>query len=97
MKVNVFDTHVRTRDGRYLHFDVLIDGNDQARATQYARDWMAERGVRLVLDFVPNHVAPDHEWARTAEDVLWRRSKLGLQMDTAQAARLQAWMDSHCR
>ena len=39
----------------------------------------------------------DHEWARTAEDVLWRRSKLGLQMDTAQAARLQAWMDSHCR
>ncbi|MES2817675.1 MAG: DUF2024 family protein [Pseudomonadota bacterium] len=46
MKVNVFDTHVRTLDGRYLHFDVLIEGNDQARATRYARDWMAERGVR---------------------------------------------------
>ncbi|MDV9039905.1 glycerol-3-phosphate dehydrogenase, partial [Stenotrophomonas sp. RAC2] len=29
-----------------------------------------------------------HEWARTAEDVLWRRSKLGLRLDAAQVARL---------
>lgn len=33
-----------------------------------------------------------HEWARSAEDVLWRRSKLGLRLDAAQVARLQAWM-----
>lgn len=30
MNVNVFDTHVRTRDGRYLHFDALIEGNNIA-------------------------------------------------------------------
>ena len=48
MKVNVFDTHVRTRDGRYLHFDVLTPGNDQTLATQYVRDWMAQRGVQDV-------------------------------------------------
>ncbi|MBY0329097.1 MAG: glycerol-3-phosphate dehydrogenase [Acetobacteraceae bacterium] len=30
------------------------------------------------------------EWARTAEDVLWRRSKLGLHMDAAGQARLAA-------
>ncbi|TFZ43231.1 glycerol-3-phosphate dehydrogenase [Stenotrophomonas maltophilia] len=35
----------------------------------------------------------DHEWARTAEDVLWRRSKLGLRLDAMQVARLQAWME----
>ena len=29
-----------------------------------------------------------HEWARTAEDVLWRRSKLGMVVDPAQAAAL---------
>lgn len=46
MKVNIFDTHVRTRDGRYLHFDVLTAGNDQARATLYAREWMAQQGVQ---------------------------------------------------
>ncbi|AWH54840.1 glycerol-3-phosphate dehydrogenase [Stenotrophomonas sp. ESTM1D_MKCIP4_1] len=33
-----------------------------------------------------------HEWARSAEDVLWRRSKLGLRLDPTQVARLQAWM-----
>src|SRR6478672_6109791 len=28
-----------------------------------ARSELAARGMRLVLDFVPNHVAPDHLWA----------------------------------
>jgi len=27
-----------------------------------ARSTLRERGVRLILDFVPNHVAPDHPW-----------------------------------
>jgi glycerol-3-phosphate dehydrogenase len=33
-----------------------------------------------------------HEWARTAADVLWRRSKLGLLLIPAQVADLEAWM-----
>ncbi|MBN8963729.1 MAG: glycerol-3-phosphate dehydrogenase [Rhizobiales bacterium] len=32
------------------------------------------------------------EWARSAEDVVWRRSKLGLQMSAADIAMLEAWM-----
>src|SRR6476646_1828315 len=28
-----------------------------------ARSELAARGMRLILDFVPNHVAPDHAWA----------------------------------
>ncbi len=27
-----------------------------------ARRKLSERGLRLLLDFVPNHVAPDHPW-----------------------------------
>ncbi len=38
-------------------------GGDEGLAV--ARTELARRGVRLVLDFVPNHVAPDHEWTRT--------------------------------
>jgi len=32
------------------------------------------------------------EWARSAEDVLWRRSKLGLRLTREEAAALDAWM-----
>jgi glycerol-3-phosphate dehydrogenase len=34
----------------------------------------------------------DAEWARTAEDVLWRRSKLGLRLTKDEAAVLDHWM-----
>jgi glycerol-3-phosphate dehydrogenase len=34
-----------------------------------------------------------HEWAMTAEDILWRRSKLGLQVSAATVARLEAMFD----
>jgi glycerol-3-phosphate dehydrogenase len=33
------------------------------------------------------------EWARTAEDVLWRRSKLGLRLSAAERAAVGAWME----
>jgi Glycosidases len=35
-------------------------GGDEALA--HARRELANRGLRLILDFVPNHVAPDHPW-----------------------------------
>jgi hypothetical protein len=35
-------------------------GGPQGLAT--ARSNLRERGLRLILDFVPNHVAPDHPW-----------------------------------
>ena len=33
-----------------------------------------------------------HEFAQTAEDVVWRRSKLGLRLDPSQIAAIDAWM-----
>lgn len=34
----------------------------------------------------------EHEWAQTAEDVLWRRTKRGLRLDREQAAALDEFM-----
>jgi glycerol-3-phosphate dehydrogenase len=36
----------------------------------------------------------DNEYARRAEDVVWRRNKLGLRMSEQQIAMLDAWMDA---
>jgi glycerol-3-phosphate dehydrogenase len=36
------------------------------------------------------------EWARTSEDVLWRRSKLGLRVTPPEAARLANWLSRWC-
>jgi hypothetical protein len=33
-----------------------------------ARKELAKRGLRLILDFVPNHVAPDHPWVTAHPD-----------------------------
>jgi glycerol-3-phosphate dehydrogenase len=35
----------------------------------------------------------EHEWARTAQDILWRRSKLGLRLTTEQANRLSLYLE----
>jgi hypothetical protein len=43
---------------RYVVDDHL--GGPQGLAI--ARRHLSERGLRLILDFVPNHVAPDHPW-----------------------------------
>jgi len=39
----------------------------------------------------------DKEWARTAEDILWRRTRLGLQFSTQQVNQLQEWLDEYWR
>ena len=37
----------------------------------------------------------DHEWARSADDVLWRRSKLGLHFSESQRAAVAKWCKTH--
>jgi glycerol-3-phosphate dehydrogenase len=37
----------------------------------------------------------DHEWARGADDVLWRRSKLGLHYSAEERAAVAAWCTEH--
>ena len=41
------------------------------------------------------HYLHQEEWANTADDVLWRRTKLGLFHDAAQRAAVQTWCQNH--
>ena len=36
----------------------------------------------------------DHEWAKGADDVLWRRSKLGLHLSEAERATVARWCET---
>jgi hypothetical protein len=46
-----------------------------------AREALARRGVRLILDFVPNHVAPDHHWVIEHPEYFIRGDKQDLERD----------------
>jgi len=39
----------------------------------------------------------EQEWAKTADDVLWRRSKLGLRMTPAQVRELGEYLAANAR
>ena len=41
------------------------------------------------------HYLRGHEWARSADDVLWRRSKLGLHLSAAQRDAVARWCATH--
>jgi glycerol-3-phosphate dehydrogenase len=57
----------------------------------------ADLGALFGADLTPAEVDYMHheEWAMTAEDVLWRRSKLGLRLSEGEAAGLDATMRAH--
>lgn len=46
MQVRVYDTHVRTRDGRYLHFDVLVEPANAENAPAFAQRWLGAQGIQ---------------------------------------------------
>jgi hypothetical protein len=48
-----------------------------------ARAALAARGARLILDYVPNHVAPDHPWVTSRPQVFVRGDQDDLRADPA--------------
>ena len=92
-----FEQFEQTVRRRYPQFDALV-------LRRLARAYGA-RLDRVISDTPGAEVAPglfecelrylhEHEWARSADDVLWRRSKLGLHYDADQRAAVAAWCEA---
>ncbi len=63
--------------GQYV-VDPHLGGN---AGLAIARQQLAQRGLKLILDFVPNHVAPDHPWTAEHPDYFFHASEAELAAD----------------
>jgi hypothetical protein len=52
-----------------------------AEALAAARAALAARGARLILDYVPNHVAPDHPWVSSRPELFVRGTEDDIKAD----------------
>ena len=66
--------------------DVLGDAKSFADLGAEVAPGLYERELRFLQD---------HEWAVSAQDVLWRRSKLGLHYTPGQREQVEAWLQGH--
>lgn len=47
MQVHVYDTHVTTSTGHYLHFDVLVDDANIANVKRFAGQYLNLLGIEV--------------------------------------------------
>ena len=67
---------------------ILGDGETQPELGQHFGAGLYEIEAKYLIN---------HEWATSAEDIMWRRSKLGLHMSKGERAAFTEWFDSHNR
>jgi len=44
MDFHVFDTYVKAKDGKTMHFDVVTDKKETQKAITYAKEWLKTIG-----------------------------------------------------
>ena len=77
-------------------YDVAPEyGGDAALAR--LRERLARRGLRLLLDWVPNHVSPDHRWLREHSEYFIQGSAADLAREPENWVRLDGRVLAHGR
>ena len=49
MDFHVFDTYVKAKDGKTMHFDVVTDKKETQKAITYAKEWLKTIGEENVV------------------------------------------------
>src|SRR5215470_10576118 len=62
-----------------------------------ARAVLAARGIRLLLDYVPNHVAPDHPWVTSHPELFVNGGEADIEADPAAWVRAAGHILAHGR
>jgi glycerol-3-phosphate dehydrogenase len=95
----------RRPDTDFERFVAAVQARHPGRPAALVRRWArlyGSRLERLLASPAGAEIAPgvfevelaylrDHEWARSADDVLWRRTKLGLHLDEPGRQAVRAW------
>ena len=82
----------------YCVRDYVVDERLGGRAgLAAARAELSSRGIGLVLDFVPNHVAPDHPWVAAHPDRFVRGDPADVEQDPSSFVELGGHVFAHGR
>ena len=82
----VLNTESKYPNRRAYVLKLLGDAKSAADMGQSFGATLTEREVRYLMA---------NEWAVTAEDIVWRRSKLGLRLSADEIAALDDWIRTH--
>jgi glycerol-3-phosphate dehydrogenase len=101
--VQEFDAWVRAQQNRYPWLPAaLLTRYCRAYGTRVhtllrERSGLDDLGEEIVAGLYAAEVEYQrrYEWARSAPDILWRRTKLGLHLPADAADRLQDWLNRH--
>jgi len=66
-------------------------------ALALARKALASRGIRLLLDYVPNHVAPDHPWVTSRPELFVNGTEADIESEPANWTRAAGHILAHGR
>jgi glycerol-3-phosphate dehydrogenase len=101
--VKEFDSYVQGQQKKYAWLPPeLVARYARAYGTRTAmllsgRNRIADMGEEIAPQLFAAEVQylMQHEWAISAADILWRRSKLGLHLPSDVEAKLDAWMEAN--
>ena len=76
---------------------VVDDSFGGPQALAEARATLAARGIRLLLDYVPNHVAPDHPWVTSHPELFVNGGEADIEAEPAAWVRAAGHILAHGR